>query len=241
MKIVHIAFRAGDLIVRAGSVVWLVGHFAFTLLYVMPFNPIKMALDPLLNATIGTYFGQNWCLFAPDPLVSDHALLVRCVSRDETDHVKALGLPADGWHDISTPLWLRFQRNRFTAYDRLVRPQSNAIRQYLGGGPAAWEWKKACDRGAEDSCKTYRELVKQGQLAAGEYLRRAGSSFCLATTQDPGRVAYVALRLRQTSPVPWSKRYDDKFERKVEDFDLAVYPVERDVVPLRVFRVGGES
>jgi hypothetical protein len=62
-------------VVRVAALIWLVTHFALTVTYVMPVNPIKLGLQPFLNATIGTYFPQNWSLFAPDPLTSDYAFL----------------------------------------------------------------------------------------------------------------------------------------------------------------------
>ena len=45
-------------------------------------------------------------------------------------------LPKDGWFDVSTPFWYRHhchQQNRFSAYDRLIRPQAAALRLYRTG------------------------------------------------------------------------------------------------------------
>jgi hypothetical protein len=230
--------RLIDRTVRFATLGWLGAHFAATVLYVMPVNPINMALQPRLEATIGTYFGQNWCLFAPDPLVSDHALLVHCVHASEAADIKSSGLPSTGWYDISTPLWKRFQSNRFSAFDRLVRPQSNAMRQLLAGEPSAWEWRKACEKGSAEACKTYEKILGKEREEAGKYLRRIGCAFCLATSKDPASLTHVALRLRQTQPIPWSQRYQNP-QRKVQDFDLAAYPIERDVNTISLFRTEG--
>ena len=58
------------LVVRVGVLVWLVGHFShLTALYVMPDNPLSESLQPLLRATIGRYFEQNWrCSRQPPPV-----------------------------------------------------------------------------------------------------------------------------------------------------------------------------
>lgn len=59
---------------RALPVLVLMVHFAFTLAYAMPVNPVKLEYQKVLNRTIGTYFQQNWRLFAPDPLTETQSI-----------------------------------------------------------------------------------------------------------------------------------------------------------------------
>ena len=209
--------------VRIGSLVWLVTHFVLTALYVIPPNPVNMALQPLLDATIGTYFGQNWSLFAPNPVSADTALLVRCLEPGESE--PAVGQPSDDWYDISTPFWKAFQRNRFSPYDRLVRTQTSAIREFTGNSTVITEWRSACEKGTPGACETLDKLLKNDRTIAGAYLRRIGCAFCLAHSRSVSR---VALRLRTTLTIPWSQRHD-KVSRKVEDSDLESFPVEHDI------------
>src|SRR5260370_5762427 len=67
-------------VVRIMTVLWLVAHFTLPVLYVFPINPAKDTLQPLINTTIGTYFPQNWMLFAPNPVSRDSELIVRPLS-----------------------------------------------------------------------------------------------------------------------------------------------------------------
>jgi len=46
--------------VRASTLVGLIVHFAVTLLFVSPMNPLKMEYRFWANVTIGTFFPQNW-------------------------------------------------------------------------------------------------------------------------------------------------------------------------------------
>src|SRR5258705_9799393 len=91
-------------ILRVMTVLWLVTHFTLVMLYVFPTNPVKDRLEPLLDATIGTYFWQNWDLFAPEPDNTDVVLLVRPLSSNEYRIAQANGLPSNGWYDLSSPL-----------------------------------------------------------------------------------------------------------------------------------------
>src|SRR5207302_9022584 len=56
-----------SLLIRLAALLWLVVHFGLTVAYVTPLNPLTVLLQPLLNATIGTYFSQGWGFFAPNP------------------------------------------------------------------------------------------------------------------------------------------------------------------------------
>lgn len=229
-----------DRTVRVATLVWLVAHFTLTLLYVMPANPMRMNLEGLLNLTIGTFFGQNWNLFAPDPLATDYALLVRCVDGGERGALTEENLPSEGWHDLSSPMWKRFRVNRFSAYDRLSRTQLQAIRQFVSGGPGTSDWRRACQRGDEGACEVLERLMELARADAELYLRRIGSAFCFATARQPREISHVGLRIRQREPVPWSKRHEIE-ELEAEDFSVGVYEVDPDVDPFPLFYTGGDS
>ncbi len=215
---------------RLATLLWLVTHFALTAAYVMPLNPLKVALRPLLQATIGTFFQQNWSLFAPNPVSSNKSLLARCLAGREAEDLATAGLPADGWYDLSGPLWARFQRNRFSAYDRLSRPQSNAIRQYQSGSVRLLPWWQACEKGDSDSCAFLNEQLQLGRSRARRLLARIGSAFCKDVAESGDRFTHVALRIRETNSVPWSERYTGEPEKV--DIEVGVFPVdERVVIP----------
>ena len=43
-------------------------HFVITLIYLMPLNPIKLRLAPLITGYMQPFFAQDWRFFAPEPI-----------------------------------------------------------------------------------------------------------------------------------------------------------------------------
>jgi hypothetical protein len=97
-------------------------HFAMTLAYLTPLNPLKLALQQPVLAYMQPFFAQNWHLFAPDPVRDSRVLTVSCRLRQPDG-----GLVETPWADVSTPLRQAKQANRFSPADRLERPQSGAV------------------------------------------------------------------------------------------------------------------
>jgi hypothetical protein len=217
--------RQLTLVVRIASLAWLVGHFALTVAYVAPLNPATLPLRPLLDATIGRYFEQNWGMFAPNPRSGEAILLVRPLSAAEAAALPDQGLPPTGWYDLSTPLWDGFYRNRLSAYDRLGRPASRAMLAYLNGGPELGTWQETCLRGDAAACAYYAERLAEARARAGTLLARIGSAALHDLGQDAEPVTHVALRARLLDAVPWSERYAGT--RETHDVELGTYPLVR--------------
>lgn len=226
--------RTLSVVVKVGTLVWLAVHFTLTLAYVLPINPIKVKHVGLLDRTIGTYFQQNWSLFAPNPLSNDQALIARCLSADEAAVAERGQLPTDGWRDLSTPFWTHFQQNRFSAYDRLVRPQSNAIREYMAGSHGLQEWYEACQKGQQEACKKMEEGRKLSRKLAGGILKKIGSSYCLEVNPS---ATHVALGLRETPATPWSQRYSNEAPPS-KNYNLDFYPIDTAVATTGLHRGG---
>lgn len=220
---------------RLGSLLWLAIHFVFTIGYVMPLTPITLRYRPVLEATIGRFFYQNWSLFAPNPVSSDQALLVRGLDAAEVSALPRRGLPVDGWQDISTPMWRRFHTNRFSAYDRLSRPQANGIRQYLGAIGELEPLREGCSRGDASSCNYYEEQLKRLRSQASTLLAKVGSAF-LRDAFPSGQYTHLALRLRETYVAPWPARYTGPPPRR--DVELGVYTVDSTVATTGLYRAG---
>lgn len=216
--------------VRVATLSWLVFHFALTIAYVLPFNPAQAATQPLLSATIGSYFSQNWRLFAPDPVSGDMALLARCMTPAEMASGVDQKLPSTGWHDLSTPLWHRFQENRFAAYDRVARPNTNTMRAMLFGVP---ELMTACKKGSKEACTAYEDNLKTVRTATMPRLTKIGSAFCKDLDRDGNRFSHVALRLRETDGQPWSRRYEPRPAPR--DLELGVAAIDPDVARMGMF------
>lgn len=217
--------------VRVATLSWLLIHFTLTILYVLPFNPAQAVTQPLLSATIGTYFSQNWRLFAPDPVSGDMALLARCMTPAEMASGADKKLPSTGWHDLSTPLWHRFQENRFAAYDRVARPNTNTMRALMFGVP---ELMQACKKGSKEACTAYEDNLKSVRAATMPRLTKIGSAFCKDLDADGGRYSHVALRLRETDGLPWSQRYGQRPAPR--DLELGLAAIDPDVARMGMFQ-----
>jgi hypothetical protein len=214
----------------------LLGHFALTVAYLAPPNPIKARMQPMLDATIGTYFEQNWSLFAPNPRSSDEALLARLLTAGEVAEIPTRGLPQDGWYDLSSPLYMAFEQNRFSAHDRLSRPQYRAIIAYLLGDPSLRLWQQSCARGDRASCSVYEQRLDLARRRARELLVRIGSAFYYDIARPGDSVTHIALRAREGRRVPWSER--DTRGRQTQDVDLGVYPLDSYVRAAGLYRRG---
>lgn len=221
--------RCGHLLGRATRVITLVGlvlHFALTLLYVFPLNPVKMELGFLANLTIGTYFPQNWSLFAPTPVQSTQVLLVRCLSAEEVPADSTHPLPTEGWEDVSSAHFKQAQRHRLSSYERLVRPLQNSLRTYLNGGPDLYSFHEACEKGDTEACKARDIAIKPRRELAARMFRRVGSVFCREAF-PLRRLSAVALRFRERGAVPWSARAEGK--PKEQDFELGLFKLDETV------------
>ncbi len=194
-------------VVRIMTVLWLVAHFTLTVLYVFPINPAKDTLQPLINTTIGTYFPQNWMLFAPNPVSRDSELLVRPLSDNEYSIALTKGLPSDGWYDILSPLWAKNQSNRFSTYGRLARLALKNIKAYFNN---------------PDNDQSVQFMV---ELA---------SAFCkdIGRSND----SYVALEIRQVLSRPWSERATS-VPQVVQNTRVGIYPIDTSVENAHLYQI----
>src|SRR5687767_1624627 len=97
-------------------------YFGNTFLYLTPPNPVKARLLRYTLALQHPLFGQNWHLFAPNPIRSNCVLAGRCLTGS---HVTL-------WQDLTTPRLARHQRNRFTPMGKTLRPIQNGLFLILG-------------------------------------------------------------------------------------------------------------
>jgi hypothetical protein len=210
-------------VVKGAALCWLAGHFLLTALYLLPPSPPRQAVRGLLDLTIGRHFEQNWSLFAPDPIGSNYALLVRGLDAVELAAVARDGLPSDRWYDLSTPLWDAFAQNHLTAYERMSSMLLRGLLAYLDPGREEWVWAESCRRGDPASCALHAAELERLRLPATTQLVLFASAF-YADLGLADRLSHVALRLRETRPPPWSER---RAAPQVMDFDLGVYPIVR--------------
>jgi hypothetical protein len=220
--------------VRLFTLAVLVTHVALTAAYLVPPHPIKAPFQPLLDATIGTYFEQNWSLFAPSPRSSEQMLLARPLSAQELENVPRQGLPAEGWYDLSSPLYGAFERQRLSAYERLSRPPYRALLAYLADDPYLASWRTSCRQGDTASCAIYEQRLQIARVHAADALGRLASAFCQDVVRPGDQATHVALRVRDVQRVPWEQRYATT--RVTQDIELGVFPVDHRVVGAGLYR-----
>lgn len=166
--------------IRSITLALLLLYFLLTFVYVAPPNPLRDTMAPMLDITIGTYFPQDWNLFAPVPRTADLALLVRPLTNDEFKTIRTRGLPSNGWYNISAPLWVQFQNNRFSAYNKLGRPADQAIVHYLN----------------------------QPEQQSVQLMVRIASAFCKDIGQS--QASFIALTIYERQSKPWAERGTEK-------------------------------
>lgn len=194
----------------------------------MPMNPIKVRMLPLLDSTIGTFFAQNWSLFAPNPVSQDFMLLVQPLQDSTRSRLKD-----NQWFNLSSPYWDRFHSNRFSAYDRLARSQSSALRSAMTGDPSLASLLEACNNKDTLACSSYRKLFAAIRIVQKEKLIRISSAFCndLPILRNH---AYVAIRIRVISFPPWSKRNGEENE-ETKDYDIGIHRINKSVATNSLF------
>jgi len=226
-------------VVRIATLVWLAGHFALTMAYLLPPDPLKNSMRGVLESTIGTYFWQSWNLFAPHPRLPDKTILVRPLTQEEVDAIPSRGLPSDGWYDLAGPLHRAFAGNHLTAYERVTRPNEHAVEEFLGGGHPRLEPMRQDCQVNRSACASYEESLKAWRAESDRLFTRIGSAFYQDVARPGDGVTHVAIRGREAQSVQWAERYTGR--RVTRDRDIGVFPVDRNVAPLGLYlRPGGQ-
>ncbi len=180
-------------------------YFVLTLLYSLPVNPVRIAWHRLIILTVGSYFIQNWSLFAPNPVTSNKNLLILPLT-DSTGQ----GLSAKGplnWIDITQPLADNHHTHRLGPYERLSRAQKEAFHIYLGYSNYLYTLQRACNTGDSLACGVYRQQLVYDRNMAMNMFGRIGSSACNQLFPSDSITHYI-LAYKITYAVEWSKRYE---------------------------------
>lgn len=197
----------------------LVFHGAATVLYVAPFNPLRLAVGQQLNAYMLPLFEQNWSLFAPQPISEDRGLLVRArVAGDDgrrvvTDYVDITSPAVDAIHDnrLFAARHARLSTNALqmlTHTDPLLAELRELAEQRTDtdaegdeGGPSTTPPDAPTIAGsgsAPDAAARERGELLMATLASAEAVKRWGN-----------RVEAVQVRVVMHEYPRYSQRHDD--------------------------------
>ena len=212
-------------------------HFAMTLAYLTPQNPLQLRFARLISGYMNPFFQQNWHLFAPDPITDTRLLMVSCRLHEPDGSTTETG-----WTDITTPYWESHLENRLGPATRLGRSVTGAARMIYTVDPTSLQMAKKLDQhrvraeaggGSPETAEaevvdTLRSEVKKEQDAGFQLgksvLERAGSAHC-DSLYGPNRTDAVRMRLAVLKFPRFSRRDlpDSKGELTYYDFDWAPY------------------
>ncbi|WP_433933507.1 DUF5819 family protein [Sorangium cellulosum] len=220
-------------------------HFAMTLAYLTPQNPLKLRFARLIDGYMNPLLQQNWHLFAPDPITDTRLLMVACRLRAPDGSTTETG-----WTDITTPYWEAHLENRLGPATRVGRSVTGAARLIYSADPASLQMAKKLDERRaralqggggpdapeEQEVDRLRDQVKREQDAGSRLgqivLTRAGSAHC-DSLYGPNRTTAVRMRMAVLRFPRFSRRDlpDARGEMAYCDLDWAPY---QPVAPLEV-------
>jgi ribosomal protein S18 acetylase RimI-like enzyme len=201
----------------------LVIHFALTLAYLTPLNPLKLRVHSLVSAYMEPFFAQRWSLFAPNLEAKARYLLVSCRTQD------AQGLTQERpWMDITRPLRELKQRHRLTPADRLDRAQ------FAGFKMIQSEDDESIRRLLEkpNDSEAYRQAVATVEQQRArvrklgtQLMTRVASAACASLYPDT-HVLEVRVRVAITKSPPFSKRTEPDTSGETSYVELPWQPYE---------------
>lgn len=201
-------------------------HFLLTLLYVAPVNPVRLR-TVLPDVYVGSFFYQDWGLFAPNPVQGDVLVQYQCVAKS------GLQTPV---LDAVTGLWNRGYNNGFERVMRtLVTP---AMSDLYGERWDAYYVKVCADpegsaaNGSQSQfCEGAQRELENRRQAHLSSLIRVGSAFCADIARTNG-VDFDQIRVWLVmSEVPrWSQRGSEPIE-------AGVFLGTHDLVPTPAFGI----
>ncbi len=173
-----------------------IAYIAGTALYLSPPNPLTLQLWPLIQTMQHPVFAQNWHLFAPNPVRTNHVLAVQC----------RVGGAATSWFDPFTPMLARHHRTRISPMAKMLRVPQNAI--YLFLGKTSDEWRPLlCRRDPRHPMCRGGDAASHKQREFGLFMLRRVSSWACDQVAGRGRASDVRVRILVHEPPPWSGRH----------------------------------
>lgn len=211
-------------VLPGGLIAVLVIHFAFTIMYLTPPNPVRLRTQSVVEGYMEPFFGQGWTLFAPGVRSISTQLLVSCRLEDEQGTTRETP-----WANISAPYLELMRRYRFTPAERIYRAQMTPV--YLISSAEDSLASKIIERteqgtesdSEEDSqtdslqssdttseleqAAAIIEMLQEEDRALGEVmLARVASAEC-DRLYGVSRTTHVRSRIVIIQPPPFSKRH----------------------------------
>ncbi|WP_018922918.1 DUF5819 family protein [Salsuginibacillus kocurii] len=181
-----------------------VGHFLFTLLDVIPFNPVSAKHNNQVYEYMEPLFNQTWELFAPDPVADNRTIYMQ---------IKEENGEKSDWYDITSPKIEQNHSNLFSPHNRLVRiPTSSVISLFQEDSTSSLikdnltneENHLTLEENLENHLDLHQERAKHKMYRYA--FSEAGRLY------EETNIAEVQLRLEITEVVPFSERNNEEYE-----------------------------
>lgn len=199
-------------------------HFGMTALYNTPFNPIREQYDEQIRSYMSPYFGQDWHLFAPNPISEDSGLLIRAkITGQDGAEITTQ------WADITTPHIDKLHDQRF--WPSRVERLPTSVRQQLDG----WRDPQLDKLRAEnlppqppaevsptEAPKDLKPALTQAELDGRDSAMRYAQAIASAEARRlwGSGVEAVQVRIVSNEYPRFSERYTRDSKGKVDYYDL---------------------
>jgi Family of unknown function (DUF5819) len=215
-----------SVLVTAGAMMTLAlaFHFSMTALYNTPFNPIKEKYGKEIDSYMVPYFGQDWHLFAPNPVDTDSGVLVRAKKKGPDGSIVVTK-----WSDVTSPNFKKLYAERFWP-SRATRVASGVHQQLESWQDPELEKlrSKKKDRSNGSGSKAQERKDSDPPLSpAEEEARDQAIRFTQAFASAEAvklwgkDVEYVQVRIARNEFPRFSQRYAREAKGKVSYYDLA--------------------
>lgn len=178
----------------------LIVHFAFTVAYLMPPNPLRLEHQAAISGYMEPYFAQNWSLFAPDPIVDTRLLLVACRRRGHGPDAHV------SWTNITAPLRRTRATQRIGPVLAIERNQMGALHSVFAPEDPLIARLAAVDAEKYASVIATYDAVRSRIAERGlRVLRRVASAEC-DRLHGAGGTSEVGMRMVIIKSPPFSRR-----------------------------------
>ncbi|MDT0739105.1 DUF5819 family protein [Staphylococcus haemolyticus] len=177
---------------------FLIIHFSFIILSVMPFNPIVNKADNTVSKYINPIFTQNWALFAPDPIDRNTSLQIKVYYKNGNE---------SKWLDSSNTIITKMHKNYISPYNRIGRIPETITSEMLAEDPIINKIRKnyESENNSEELKKLNKTYKKQYKDNLPKLVRFA-SAYVKSTQIKNKNIDKLRLRIVKQESVPFSKR-----------------------------------
>ena len=177
---------------------FLIIHFSFIILSVVPFNPIVNKTDKTVSKYTNPIFTQNWALFAPDPIDRNTSLQIKAYYKNGNE---------SKWLDSSNTIITKMHKNYISPYNRIGRIPETITSEMLAEDPIIDKIRKnyESENNSEALKKLNKTYTKQYKRNLPKLIRFS-SAYVKSTQIKSKDIDKLRLRIVKQEAVPFSKR-----------------------------------